>query len=81
MVSTATRVAIVAAVIGWLPYLLLRGFWAILLANVSGASHGEVSGPILFFLPRLFWCGVAITAIVMVAWALRSLRLLVRTET
>lgn len=81
MANTATRVAIVAVAIGWLPYMLLRGFWAILLASVPGASHGEVSGPILFFLPRLFWCGVAITVVVMVAWAMRSLRFLVRTET
>ena len=50
----------------WLPYLCLQFYWTDLQATVPGAATGEVSGPITYFLPRLFWLGVAGTVVVIV---------------
>jgi hypothetical protein len=60
LVHTAP-LAIVAAF--WLPYLAVRLYWEYLLRTVPGASHGEISGPILYFLPRLVSFALAGTVI------------------
>jgi hypothetical protein len=57
------RVAAVIIGLGWLPYVILRAFWEFLLLTVPGASHGEVSGPILYFLPRLLQFAIVYTIV------------------
>ena len=50
--------------IAWAPYLTLRLWWGNLVATVPGAEHGEASGPVLYFLPRLLVAAVAATVLV-----------------
>ncbi len=49
--------------IAWAPYLAVRLYWHHLLATVSGAEHGELSGPIAYLLPRLLWIGATVSAV------------------
>ncbi|MCF6299053.1 MAG: hypothetical protein L3J01_04155 [Thiomicrorhabdus sp.] len=46
--------ALLAIPLSWVPYAGLSIYWNHLISTVPGASHGEVSGPISFFLPVLF---------------------------
>lgn len=39
----------------WAAYFALLYYWHQLVASHPAAEHGEVSGPVLFFLPRLLW--------------------------
>jgi hypothetical protein len=70
MIITASSCIAVA----WLPYVVLRLYWEHLLATVPGAAHGEVSGPILYFLPRLMVAAAVFTALVFAtaAWKWKS---------
>jgi hypothetical protein len=45
----------------WVPYLALWFYWRHLLATVPGADHGEISGPVIYFLPRLLILAVALS--------------------
>jgi hypothetical protein len=54
-------VAAICALLAWLPYVLLRLYWEHLIATVPGAEHGEVSGPVLYFLPKLFVAAAVVT--------------------
>ncbi len=64
---TSAIVALIAVAIAlWLPYVSLRFYWIHLLATVPGAQTGEVSGPINYFLPRLFWIAIVGTALAIV---------------
>jgi hypothetical protein len=47
----------------WLPYLALRIYWHNLLEINPSAEHGEVSGLILFLLPRLLIFAASVTFI------------------
>lgn len=49
----------------WVPYLTLWFYWRHLLATVPGADHGEVSGPILYFLPRLLTLAVVLSLVLL----------------
>ncbi len=65
-----TFIALVAiGLASWLPYLGLNHYWGHLQARIPGSATGEVSGSILYFLPRLFWAGVAGTAAVILVGA------------
>ncbi len=50
----------------WLPYLALWFYWHHLLNTVPGADHGEISGPVLYFLPRLLALTVALSLVLLV---------------
>jgi hypothetical protein len=54
-------VALICAALGWLPYLSLQLYWQHLIATVPGAEHGEISGPVLYFLPKLFVAAAIVT--------------------
>jgi len=51
-------------VLAWLPYTALLLYWRSLLDNVPGAAHGELSGPVLYFLPRLQLLGIVASLII-----------------
>jgi hypothetical protein len=54
-------IAVSCLIFAWLPYVSLKLYWLSLLRTVPGAEHGELSGPILYFLPRLLIAAVAAT--------------------
>jgi hypothetical protein len=54
-------IAVGCMIFAWLPYVSLKLYWLSLLRTVPGAEHGEVSGPIGYFLPRLLIAAVAAT--------------------
>ena len=58
---------LIAAFIGvaltWLPYLCMEVFWLSLLRD-NPENHMALSGPILYFLPILFWFAVSATGLV-----------------
>jgi hypothetical protein len=69
--ARTAQLAIVAAC--WLPYLAVRLYWEYLLRTVPRASHGEISGPIQYFLPRLLSFAVAGTVIGLILAVLAAL--------
>ena len=70
MTKNNVCVALVAMFLAWLPYVLLQSYWLHLLRTIPGAAHNEISGPVLYFLPKLLAAAVlatlAITAIIMI---------------
>jgi hypothetical protein len=63
---TKLTILVFILALSWAPYLTLATYWRHLLATVPGASHGEVSGPILNFLPKLL--AIAIFATFGIVW-------------
>jgi hypothetical protein len=63
---------LVVSVASWLPYVALRFYWEYLTRNVPGATHGEFSGPILYFLPRLLSFAVLVTGLAIAFWAIAT---------
>jgi len=47
------KVLVTSALLCWVPFIALKGYWLHLISTVPGAEHGEVSGPILWFLRAL----------------------------
>jgi hypothetical protein len=66
---TAYLAVIVAS---WLPYVALRIYWEYLTRAVPGASHGEFSGPALYFLPRLLIFAAVVTGLAIAGWAIAT---------
>ncbi len=50
-------------VLTWLPYLGLQLYWQHLIATVPDAAHGELSGPMQFFLPALFIAAILLSVV------------------
>lgn len=53
-------------VLAWLPYFALRLYWQRLIATAPDSAHGELSGPVQFFLPALLVAAI-LFSIVLVA--------------
>jgi hypothetical protein len=70
MSRSALFVALGIFVATWLPYSLVKIYWLILCETVPGADHGEMSGPVLFFLPRLLVAAVLVSSFVLAASAI-----------
>ena len=64
MNRNATAIAVAATACVWVPYLALKCYWSYLINTVPGAEHGEVSGPVLYFLPRLLAVAVLSTLLI-----------------
>jgi hypothetical protein len=63
-VRFALTISLAIIVASWFPYVALRVYWEFLLRTVPGSSHGEISGPVLYFLPRLLIFAVIATSII-----------------
>ena len=61
-----------AIVAGWTPYLGLTLYWRHLIATVQGADHGELSGPVQYFLPRLLMLALVMSVTSISALVVRS---------
>ena len=60
----------------WAPYFFLKLYWIDLISRNPDAAHGEVSGPVLYFLPRLLAvaCAVSVVGVGIVAWLIWTRR-------
>jgi hypothetical protein len=63
----STKTAVGFLLLIWSPFAVLRIYWLVLVAKVPEASHGEVSGPVLYFLPRLLLIA-AVLSVAIVGW-------------
>ena len=55
-------------VLAWLPYLGLQLYWQHLIATVPDAAHGELSGPVQFFLPALLIAAILLSVVLVVGF-------------
>ncbi len=56
-------IGITAIAFSWLPYFCLWAYWRSLISQYPEAVHGEISGPVLYFLPWLLVFAVFISAV------------------
>jgi hypothetical protein len=55
----------------WAPYLIVKAYWIVLVWNNPDAAHGEISGPVRYFLLRLLsvaWIATAGVIVLRAAW-------------
>lgn len=62
-----------AIAVAWIPYLGLTLYWRHLKATVQGADHGELSGPVQYFLPRLLALALLVSVASTSAYVVRRL--------
>jgi hypothetical protein len=72
-----TKAVFVIAAI-WAPYVAVKLFWMLYVAMFPGPEHAELSGPVLYFLPKLLLLAlIASTGVVAacsIAFAWRQIR-------
>lgn len=71
------NVSVIAAAVillAWLPYVALQSYWIYLCQTVPGVEYGEISGPILYFLPRLLLLAVVCSLLIASAWGILHIR-------
>lgn len=69
MKHSALTIAVGLSAACWLPYIAMRAFWMLYVSMFPGDEHGELSGPVLYFLPILLWLATIASACVVAIFA------------